>query len=93
MVKHTIVDKSNISSVNYDNILTESNIPDISMIYQDKRINQELNLDYPTLGNEPIKDFTTQVYIACAFPHLFPRGIADFSQTREIKVTLDKYFS
>ena len=82
MVKNTNdnSDKSNISSVNYDNILTESNIPDISMINQDKRINQELHLDDPTLDNEPIKDFTTEVYIACAFPHLFPRGIADFSQ-------------
>ena len=93
-VKNTQINssESNNLSENYDNTLVESNIPDISIINQDQRINKELNLDYPTLDNDPINEFTTEGYIACAFPHLFPQGIADFSQTREIKVTLDQYF-
>ena len=61
------------------------------MIKQDQRINQELNLNYPTLDNDPINEFTTEDYIACAFPPLFPRGITDFSRTRKIKVNLDQY--
>ena len=85
-------DKSNISSENYDNTFTESNIPNISIINPDKSINQELYLDYPTLDNEWINEFSTEVYIACAFLQLFSRGIADFSQTKEIKVYLDTYF-
>ena len=33
---------------------------------------------WPTIGSTPINEFTTEGYISCAFPTLFPTGAADF---------------
>ena len=39
----------------------------------------------------PVNEFTTEGYIACAFPTLFPTGAADFSGQRQIPVTIGNY--
>ena len=59
-------------------------ILDISINNQDKITNKELNLQYLTLDLEPINEFSIAGYITYAFLHLLPRGLTDFSRTREI---------
>ena len=36
-------------------------------------------LMWPSIGGMPINEFTTEDYFTCAFPTLFPTGVADFS--------------
>ena len=49
-------------------------------------------LTWPTIGGMPVNEFTTEGYISCAFPTLFPTGAADFSGQRQIPVTIGNYF-
>ena len=49
-------------------------------------------LAWPTIGRMPVNEFTTEGYISCAFPTLFPTGAADFSGQRQIPVTIGNYF-
>ena len=46
---------------------------------------------WPPSGN-PISEFTTEGYISCAFPTLFPTGAADFVAPRQHVVTAGYYF-
>ncbi|XP_034240282.1 uncharacterized protein LOC117644774 [Thrips palmi] len=57
---------------------------------QDEQIKEYL--DWPKLGNEPIDEFNTPGYIACAFPSLFPYGNADLRQTRKNEIKTSNYF-
>ncbi len=43
-------------------------------------------------GTGPINEFTTEGYMTCAFPTLFPTGSADFLATRVNTVTVGNYF-
>ncbi len=44
-----------------------------------------------TSGN-PINEFTTEGYMSCAFPTLFPTGAADFISPGQRSVTIGNYF-
>ena len=48
-------------------------------------------LTWPTVGGMPVNEFTTEGYISCAFPTLFPTGAADFSGQQQITVTIGNY--
>ena len=47
-------------------------------------------LMWPSIGEMPINEFTTDCYFTCAFPTLFPTGAADFSGQRQNQVTIDR---
>jgi len=47
---------------------------------------------WPTIGSSPINEFTTEGYMSCAFPTLFPTGAADFVAPRPIPVTIGNFF-
>ena len=49
-------------------------------------------LPWPNIANTPIKEFSTEGYMTCAFPVLFPTGAADFSAPRPRTVTIGYYF-
>ena len=49
-------------------------------------------LQWPNIDTTPINEFTTQGYIACAFPTLFPFGRADLRTPRIKKVDPNPYF-
>ena len=48
-------------------------------------------LMWPAIGGTPINEFTTEGYISCAFPTLFPTGAADFLGQRQHQVTYFKH--
>ena len=50
-------------------------------------------LDWPAIGNNPVNEFRTVGYIACAFPCLFPTGAADLHSPRATRVTALQYFA
>ena len=47
---------------------------------------------WPKNGEAPINEFTTEGYISCAFPTLFPSGEGDFVAPRHHTVTAGNYF-
>ena len=47
---------------------------------------------WPSTGSTPINEFSTEGYISCAFPTLFPTGAADFLAPRPLAVTIGNYF-
>ena len=47
---------------------------------------------WPPSGSTPINEFTTEDYMSCAFPTLFPTGAADFVAPRQHAVTIGNYF-
>ena len=47
---------------------------------------------WPAAGAAPINEFTTEGYITCAFPTLFPTGSGDFLAPRIHTVTAGNYF-
>ena len=47
---------------------------------------------WPTRGDTPINEFTTEGYISCAFPTLLLTGAADFVAPRQRPVTIGNYF-
>ena len=49
-------------------------------------------LSWPTSGGTPINEFNTEGYMSCAFPTLFPTGVADFVAPRPLAVTIGNYF-
>ena len=49
-------------------------------------------LPWPNIANTPINEFSTEGYMTCAFPVLFPTGAADFSAPRPRTVTIGYYF-
>ena len=48
-------------------------------------------VNWPTTDANPINEFTTEGYMACAFPTLFPQEIADFLAPRQRMVTIANY--
>ena len=49
-------------------------------------------LPWPSSSGTPINEFTTEGYMSCAFPTLFPTGSADFVAPRPRTVTIGNYF-
>ena len=49
-------------------------------------------VNWPSTSDNPINEFTTEGYISCAFPTLFPTGAADFVAGRQRSVTMGNYF-
>jgi hypothetical protein len=47
---------------------------------------------WPVAGTNPVNEFTTEGYISCAFPTLFPTGAADLLAPRTRTVTIGNYF-
>jgi len=49
---------------------------------------------WPTVGERPVNEFTTEGYIAMAFPTLFPKGAADLRDAinRREEVKVAEYF-
>ena len=47
---------------------------------------------WPPSVNSPINEFTTEGYMSCVFPTLFPTGGADFVAPRQHAVTVGIYF-
>ncbi|KAL7292659.1 hypothetical protein TKK_0013785 [Trichogramma kaykai] len=78
--------------IEYDNIIRDSSI--FSLIDVDKNdvINKELRLNYPITVGLPVNEFTTEGYIALAFPVLFPTGKGNYLQARTVSISRDKYF-
>lgn len=54
--------------------------------------NAEEVLAWPKTGDAPINEFSTEGYISCAFPTLFPTGAGDFVAPRHHTVTAGNYF-
>ena len=48
---------------------------------------------WPSVGEVPVNEFTTEGYISCAFPTLFPTGAGDFLAPRQRVVTVGHYFT
>ena len=49
-------------------------------------------LTWPQLTNSPLNEFTSEGYMTCAFPTLFPTGTVDFTAPRLRRVTIGNYF-
>ena len=49
-------------------------------------------VSWPPRSSTPINEFTTEGYISCAFPTLFPTGAADFLAPRPLAVSIGNYF-
>lgn len=49
------------------------------------------HVNWPATERNPINEFTTEGYIACAFPTIFPGGSADFLAPRQRMVTIANY--
>ena len=75
-----------------DNDLIENNILALQNIDNDQFIQKTLHLNYPSTSSEPINEFNTEGYIACAFPTSFPTGNGDSSQPRNIRSTRNENF-
>ena len=43
-------------------------------------------------SSSPVSEFTTEGYMSCAFPTLYPTGATDFLAPRDIRVTPGNYF-
>ncbi|KAK3932677.1 ATP-dependent DNA helicase [Frankliniella fusca] len=78
------------ASSDSDEKVHESFVPNVSQVDQDHQIKKKLK--WPTTCNEPIDEFNTPGYIACAFPTLFPRGEADLRVNRLAVVKPANYF-
>ena len=55
-------------------------------------IDNDMVMQFPQRAGDPINEFTTEGYIAKAFPCLFPTGNADFKAPRRTKVSAQDYF-
>ena len=61
-------------------------------IVHDQQDNQPPQaMPWPSTGS-PISEFTTEGYMTCAFPTLYPTGSADFLAPRVHQVTVGHYF-
>ena len=69
---------------------TESEI--IRQLVHDDQHNQPPQpTPWPSAGGSPINEFTTEGYITCAFPTLFPTGAADFLAPRVHAATVGNF--
>ncbi len=51
------------------------------------------HLPWPSSSDVPLNEFTTEGYMSCAFPTLFPTERADFVSPRRRTVTIGNYFT
>ena len=56
-------------------------------------VNQQNVFNWPAIAHEPVNEFNTEGYIACAFPALFPTGSADLNGPHMHKPTPYQYFT
>ena len=60
---------------------------------QAETIGDVLPLAWPDVAqDEPLNEFTSDSYLTCGFPTLFPAGKAQFRQTRRLDVRPIEYF-
>lgn len=64
----------------------------IRQTVQDRSSNTQPFVPWPKSGDTPINEFTTEGYISCAFPTLFPTGAGDFVAPRHHTITAGNYF-
>ena len=69
----------------------ESFVPLLLPVDQQRQIRQEFRLPYPATSGDPIDEFTSEGYIAKAFPCLFPDGRGDFLYPRLKQLTRHEY--
>ena len=61
-------------------------------VQERQQSDQRTTVPWPRRGDEPINEFTTEGYMTCAFPTLFPTGAGDFLAPRQNTVTVRNYF-
>lgn len=71
--------------------VTETFVPHLLPADQQQRIDRQFQMPYPELADHPVDEFTTEGYIAKAFPCLFPDGKGDFLFPRAKKLTRKEY--
>ena len=49
------------------------------------------HVNWPATERNPINEFTTEGYMACAFPTIFPAGSAEFLAPQQRMVTIANY--
>jgi len=87
-LSNTDIDDSDIEGIDF------KQIPDITGISQKDKIGHSLGANFflwPTIGVTPINEFSSPGYITMAFPHLFPYGLADYSNRENNNISLSKY--
>ncbi len=50
------------------------------------------HVKWPSTTGNAVNEFTTEGYMSCAFPILFPTGMADFLSPRQRPVTIGNFF-
>ncbi len=50
------------------------------------------HVNWPSITGNAVNEFTTEGYMSCAFPILFPTGMADFLAPRHRPVTIGNFF-
>ena len=53
---------------------------------------QNSPISWPSTSGNPINEFTTEGYMSCAYPTLFPTDAADFLAPKQRSVTIGNYF-
>ncbi|MBA4719395.1 MAG: hypothetical protein HRO68_09990 [Nitrosopumilus sp.] len=53
---------------------------------------KDQTVPWPPKGDKPFNEFTTEGYISCAFPTLFPTGAGEFLAPRQNLITCGNYF-
>lgn len=71
--------------------LLETFVPNPNVVDQTDQILAEFSVEHPYIDPEPINEFTTDGYVACAFWWLFPTGDEDFHDPRDQDVTLREW--
>ena len=93
LIKSVNIENEEINyAVNNNEIICQANVFSVCNIDNDAIINKEVQLQYSTTDKTPINEFTSEGYIACAFPTLFPTGNRDYLQPRKISLTRHEYF-
>lgn len=70
--------------------VVETGVPMIGRPSQKQQI--ETALEWPSIGERPVNEFSTNGYIAMAYPCLYAYGKADINCPREQKVSALNYF-
>ncbi|CAG8816966.1 1521_t:CDS:2, partial [Cetraspora pellucida] len=70
----------------------EDQIPDNEIIAEDRIQNEHRPIAWPHINDNPINEFRTPGYIACAFPMLYPTGCADLRSERIRDISPAAYF-
>lgn len=79
-------DNENLNTEDGGNIITSTFVPTLPLFQHEEfaiknvlnRVQSEARpIEWPQINNNPINEFQTPGYIACAFPTLYPTGCAD----------------